>query len=81
MEKLIVQPIVQYGFLGMSAVLLSIIVWLISKLLGVLKDTARVITANTEAVRELTHMTRDLLRINRALYEKIITRPCIAREE
>ena len=81
MEKLIVLPIVQYGFLGMSAVLLCIVVWLISKLLGVLKDTGRVIAANTEAVRDLTHMTRDLLLLNRTLYEKVITRPCIAREE
>ena len=56
MNELVTQPIVQYGFLGFSAVLLGVVIWLIQKLLGVLK-------------------------INRSLHDKIISRPCIATGE
>jgi len=78
MESLILEPVVQYGFLGFSAVLLAIVVWLVQKLLGVLDKTNKVIAANTEAVHTLRDLTRDLIQTNRSLYDKVITRPCIA---
>ena len=81
MDSLIIQPIVQYGFLGFSAVLLGVIVWLVNKLLGVLAANNRIITANTEAIRGLTAMTSDLLKLNRSLHDKLISRPCIAGRE
>ena len=81
MDEFITQPIVQYGFLGFSAVLLGVVIWLIQKLLGVLDANNRIITANTEAIRDLTSMTGDLLKINRSLHDKIISRPCIAAKE
>ena len=81
MENLVAQPIVQYGFLGFSAVLLGVVIWLIKRLLSVLDATNRIIAANTEAIRDLRQMTADLLRLNRSLHDKIISRPCIAREE
>ena len=74
-------PIVQYGFLGFSAVLLGLVIWLIRRLLGVLDANTRVIAANTEAIRDLTSMTADLLKLNRSLHDKIISRPCIAQRE
>ena len=76
-----VQPVVQYGFLGFSVVLLGVVIWLIRKLLDVLAANNRIIAANTEAIRDLTNMTADLLKINRSLHDKVISRPCIAREE
>ena len=81
MNEWMVQPVVQYGFLGFSVVLLAVVIWLIRKLLDVLEANNRIIAANTEAIRDLTSMTADLLKLNRSLHDKIISRPCIAREE
>ena len=81
MDNFITQPIVQYGFVGFAAVLLAIVVWLIQKLLAVLDANSRVIASNTEAIRDLTGMTADLLKLNRSLHDKIISRPCIAAKE
>jgi hypothetical protein len=81
MDNLITQPIVQYGFLGFSAVLLAVVIWLIRRLLELLDANNRIIAANTEAIRDLATMTADLLKLNRSLHDKIISRPCIAREE
>ena len=76
-----VEPIVRYGFMGFSAVLLGLVIWLISRLLAVLDANTRVIEANTEAIRNLTGMTSDLLKLNRSLHDKVISRPCIAERE
>lgn len=81
MDNLITQPIVQYGFLGFSAVLLGVVVWLIQRLLAVLEANNRIIAANTEAIRDLNNMTSDLLKLDRSLHDKIISRPCIAARE
>jgi len=81
MDSIITQPVVQYGFLGFSAVLLGIVVWLIKRLLRVLEDNSRIIAASTEASKEQTRMIADLLRLNRSLHDKIISRPCIASKE
>ena len=81
MDQWMLQPIVQYGFLGFSAVLLGVVIWLIRRLLGVLEANSRIIAANTEAIRDLTNMTADLLKLNRNLYDKVISRPCIASGE
>jgi len=81
MNNWMIQPVVQYGFLGFSAVLLGVVIWLIRRLLGVLEANNRVISANTEAIRDLMRMTGDLMTINRSLHDKIISRPCIAAKE
>ena len=81
MSNWMIQPVVQYGFLGFSAVLLGVVIWLIRRLLGVLEANNRVISANTEAIRDLMRMTGDLMKINRSLHDKIISRPCIAAKE
>jgi len=76
-----VEPIVKYGFMGFSAVLLGLVIWLIRRLLAVLDANTRVIEANTAAIRDLTNMTSDLLKLNRSLHDKVISRPCIAQRE
>ena len=81
MNEWVVQVIVQYGFVGFSAVLLWVVIWLIKKLLVVLERNSEVIARNTDAIRDLTSQTCDLLKLNRSLHDKIISRPCIAREE
>ena len=75
------QPVIQTGFLGFSAVLLGIIVWLIRRLLVVLEKNSEVICANTAAINTLSNMTAVLLVLNRTLHDKVISRPCIAQEE
>ena len=81
MSDWMVQPVVQYGFLGFSVVLLGVVIWLIRKLLDVLAANNKIIAANTAAIRDLMSTTADLLKLNRSLHDKIISRPCIAREE
>jgi hypothetical protein len=81
MDSVITQPVVQYGFAGFAAVLLAVVVWLIRRLLAVLEANSRIIAANTDAIRDLTKMTGDLLRLNRSLHDKLISRPCIAKLE
>ena len=81
MENWMLQPIVQYGFLGFSGVLLGVVIWLITRLLSVLEASNQVVIANTAAIQQLIEMTSDLLELNRSLHDKIISRPCIAREE
>ena len=81
MSDWMIAPIVQYGFLGFSAVLLGLVIWLIKKLLIVLERNSEVITRNTEVIRDLTSQTCDLLKLNRSLHDKIISRPCIAEKE
>lgn len=75
------EMIVQYGFAGFCAVLIAIIFWLVKRLLGILDATNRVIAGNSEAVSDQSALTRDLLKLNRSLHDKIISRPCIARGE
>ncbi len=58
--ELLLQPVVQYGFLGFSVVLLGVVIWLIKRLLAVLDANNRIIAANTEAINDLTRMTGDL---------------------
>jgi len=77
----IATPVIQYGFLGFSAVLLGLVIWLMRKLLAVLEANNRILEANTDAIRDLTNMTSDLLKLNRSLHDKVISRPCIAMRE
>ena len=81
MDNLVTQPIVQYGFLGFSAVLLALVIWLIQKLLKALEASSAIIAANTGAIRNLTTHTCDLLRLNRSVHDKLLARPCIAQKE
>jgi len=80
-HELLLQPVVQYGFLGFSAVLLGVVIWLIKRLLSVLEATNRIIAANTGAIKDVTVLTGDLLRLNRQVYDKLLSRPCIANGE
>jgi len=79
MDRLVIEPVVQYGFLGFCGVLLCVVIWLIKILLGVLKDNQSIVAANTESNRALIDMVCDLLELSRSAHDKLISRPCIAR--
>ena len=85
MNEWVVEPamryVLQYGFLGFSVVLLGVVIWLIRKLLEVLEANNKIIAANTEAIKDLTSTTCEVLRLNRSLHDKVISRPCIASKE
>lgn len=81
MSDWMIRPVIDYGFAGFAAVLLGVVIWLIKKLLAVLEANNKIIAANTEAIRDLTSTTSDLLKLNRSLHDKIISRPCIATQE
>ena len=71
-------PIVQYGFAGLSAVLLAILVWLINKMLGLLEKTNQIISDNTDAIRDVDKRTGEELKLLRSVHDKLISRPCMA---
>jgi len=68
----ILSPIIQYGFAGLSVVLLGIIVWLISRLLGILAETNTVIKANTAAIQTLDQRTGETLALTRRTFERLL---------
>lgn len=87
-QNLWLEPIVQYGFLGLSAILLGIIVWLIRRLLVLLEQTNSIIAQNTQAIAknssaidEQTLQTAETAKAVWRLHDKLISRPCIAARE
>ena len=79
-NTLFLQPLVQYGFLGFSAVLLGVVIWLIKRLLIVISAMNTVVSENTAAMKLLTATVSDLMVLTRSLHDKIISRPCIAHQ-
>ena len=64
----ILQPMMQYGFAGMCAVLLGILVWTMNrndqrfdKVLEMQKETNLVIERNTAAIADLARVVHDKL--------------------
>lgn len=74
-------PVIQMGFAAFSAILLGVIIWLIKALLGILSKTNEIIAANTEAIKSVNETTETELTLMRDLYNKVISRPCIAERE
>lgn len=77
----IFEPIMQYGFAGMSAALIAVIVWLIKRLLGVLSDTNTVISANSNAIANLADATSRRERQLEELCIELFKRPCLSHDE
>jgi len=77
MESWILSPVVQYGFLGFSAILLGIVVWLIRELIEVINNNNRVIAANTDVVSKHFALTSDIQWTIKDLRDKMLSRPCI----
>lgn len=71
----------QYGFAGMCAVLLMILVWLIRNLIKLLEKTNQIISANTQAICQVDQHSLEALKLMRDTHDKIIARPCVARKE
>lgn len=76
----ILDPIVQFGFAGLAACQLAVIVWMMKRLLDLLSTNQRVIQENTEAIRHVDERTEDLLKISRANERRLLSRPCLRQE-
>jgi hypothetical protein len=77
----IMTPLLQYGFAGMCIILIGIIIWLISKLLGVLEKTNNIIAENTKAIILVDQRTIESFALLVVCKDKLISRPCIAKFE
>lgn len=77
MEQLILKSTIQYGFAGLSAVQLCLLVWLVRRLLSALEQNTRIISANTAVIESLEEKQRDLLTLTRRIYDRLISRPCL----
>lgn len=74
-------PLLQYGFAGLCAILLVIMTWLIWNLIKLLEQTNTIIAQNTQAVVQVDQTTKECIKLLRSLHDKIISRPCIAKKE
>lgn len=78
----VMEPYVQWGFAGFCfvifAVLMFVIVWLVGKLLIILKETNAVIAGNTSAINAV-HTTADETKILMSdIRDQLLQRPCLA---
>jgi hypothetical protein len=86
------EPIIQYGFAGMCAVLLSILVWLAKaflnavrehsdKLVEVTKTATDVVRDNSEAIREVKSVEDRQIAVIQKVHEELLKRPCLQLKE
>lgn len=75
----VMSPLIQYGFGGLCLILIAVIVWLISRLLKILEETNKVITANTAAVAKVNDKADTLSAATYELKDELLRRPCVAR--
>lgn len=73
----IMQPIFQYGFAGLSAVLLGILVWMIRRLLTLLESNGAIIANNTNALENLTERMHTMDDVR----DRMLKRPCMMKED
>lgn len=79
--EMILQPVLQYGFAGLSVGLLGFIAWLVKRLMGLLESTTTVIQANTNVIQCLRDDSDEIRDIVVSLNNKLLARPCIAKKD
>ena len=73
--------IIQYGFAGMSIILLFVIIWLIRELITLLKANQVIISENSKIMHTMDDHIKTQIEQNKNLNEKLLSRPCIAKGE
>ncbi|MEN6306260.1 MAG: hypothetical protein ABFD91_00770 [Anaerohalosphaeraceae bacterium] len=79
-DSFLMDPILQYGFAGMCAVLLMILVWLIRNLIKLLETTNQIISANTQAICQVDQHSREVLELLKDTHNRILASPCIVKK-
>jgi len=65
-------PVIQYGFAGLSLILLGFLWWLMKNLIRLIEDNNKVIVENTDVIRSLIKNSDDQLSLQRRIHENII---------
>lgn len=77
----VMEPYVQWGFAGFCfvifTVLMFVIVWLVGKLLTILKETNIVIAGNTSAISAVHSTADDTKNLMSDIRDQLLTRPCL----
>jgi len=76
--RLLLNPVIQYGFAGFCGVLIGVIVWMIKRLLGVLEKNSEVISTNTNAIQRVHDTMTDTLDVTIEVKDILNKKPCIA---
>jgi F0F1-type ATP synthase membrane subunit b/b' len=77
--RLLLNPVIQYGFAGLCVILLGILVWLVKQLLGVIDRNNEVIATNTLAIQAVDANAKEAKDVTIELKDELYRRPCIAR--
>jgi hypothetical protein len=92
LEPAILQPLIQYGFAGVSAVLFGFVFWLSKNMLSILKENTQIIAQNTHAIQQLqgvsdhsfdtnTKLCVELKDTLQRIDTRLSARPCLANME
>jgi cell division protein FtsB len=70
--ELIFEPLVEHGFMGLSAVLLAVLIWLLKKLLSLLESNNAVLAEHTQALRSLDLRNTELVRLTGDMRDRLL---------
>jgi hypothetical protein len=79
--ELLVEPMVQYGFAGLSVLLLGLLAWMVQKLVALLEANTRVISENTNAIAVQNAQQREAMRLFSDIRDRLLRRPCLRGED
>lgn len=81
-------PLVQYGFAGITAVLLAFLFWMVKKLIGLLEANQKIIEANTTAhvqvmgtSKQQLELAKEQMKLTIAIKDMLLAKPCIAKDQ
>jgi len=84
-SELFSNPIIQYGFAGLSVVLLGFLAWLVKRLLSVLEKTTKVIAENTSVIgsqgQEVQKELSEVKELTIDIHNMMLQRQCVARDK
>jgi hypothetical protein len=80
-QQIFANPVIQYGFAGLSLILLGFVVWLVKKIVRITEDCTRVMTNLLEKQSAQLTLLQDMIRLCRDIHDKLLARPCIAKRE
>lgn len=72
---------IQYGFAGMCLILLAMLFWIVKALVKLLEANQVVISKNNQVMASLDDHIREDIKLNRSIFNKLLARPCIAKNE